>query len=123
MTPAGTRKEQCVGASTAASQRFAEIVDLSDVAGDLANLVARLDRGGRIVVRHHGQPIAALLPIAEVARLDALDATWEKDFAVLNEIGAAFRGVDPEEIERETAQAVAEVRAEMRADRAARGKE
>lgn len=112
-----------MGASTAASQRFAEIVDLSDVAGDLANLVARLDRGGRIVVRHHGQPIAALLPIAEVARLDALDATWEKDFAVLNEIGAAFRGVDPEEIERETAQAVAEVRAEMRADRAARGKE
>jgi hypothetical protein len=38
----------------------------------------------------------------------------EDDFAVLYEIGAQFADVDPEEIEREVAKALAEVRAEDR---------
>ena len=38
----------------------------------------------------------------------------DDDFAVLYEIGAQFADVDPEEIEREVAKAVAEVRAENR---------
>ena len=38
----------------------------------------------------------------------------DDDFAVLYELGAQFADVDPEEIEREVAKAVAEVRAENR---------
>jgi len=43
------------------------------------------------------------------------DDSWEDGFEILDEIGAAFAGVDPDEIDREVAAALVEVRAEMRA--------
>ena len=44
----------------------------------------------------------------------------DDDFAVIDEIGRAFEDASPEELEREVARALAEVRAERRRERAAR---
>ncbi len=45
------------------------------------------------------------------------DERWDDGFELLDEIGAAFAGVDLDEDDREVAAALAEVRAEMRAAR------
>lgn len=73
----------------------------------------------RVVVEEDGVPVAAVVSTRDLDRLDRFDAEWESGWEALDEIGAAFRGVDPEEIEREAAKAVAEVRAEMQAEREA----
>ncbi|MGH2561940.1 MAG: type II toxin-antitoxin system prevent-host-death family antitoxin [Thermomicrobiales bacterium] len=71
----------------------------------------------RVLVEKGGIPVAAIVSTAELERLNQLDAEWEQGFEILDEIGAAFEGIDPAEIERETEKALAEVRAEMRAER------
>jgi len=71
----------------------------------------------RVVVEEDGVPVAAVVSTRDLDRLDRFDAERDADFAIFDEIGAAFRDVDPDEIERETAKALAEVRAEMRAER------
>jgi prevent-host-death family protein len=97
-----------------------DTIDLAEAERDLAALLDRVARAGsRVVLTRDGRPLGALVPVDDLDRLQQLDAKREKDFAVLDRIGAAFADVDPEEIERETAKALAEVRAEMRAERAA----
>jgi prevent-host-death family protein len=88
---------------TDAKQQFSRVV----------NDVFRTRR--RILVEKGGIPVAAIVTAEDLERLNRLDAEWDADFAVLDEISAAFADVDPEEIERETATALAEVRADRRA--------
>lgn len=92
---------------TDAKQQFSRVV----------NAVFRTRK--RVLVEKGGIPVAAIVSAEDLARLNQLDAEWEAGFEVLDEIGAAFEGVDPAEIERETEQALADVRAEMRAEQAA----
>jgi prevent-host-death family protein len=91
---------------TDAKQQFSRVV----------NSVYRTHQ--RVLVEKGGIPVAAIVSTEDLERLNQLDAEWEEGFAVLDEIGAAFAGVDPEEIEREAAKALAEVRTERRAKRA-----
>ncbi len=82
------------------------------------NRVARKE--ARVVVEKSGIPVAAIVSAEDVRRLDRLD--WlererEADFAVIDELRAAFKDVPPEEIEREAERTLTEVRAEMRAER------
>lgn len=85
---------------------------------ELLNRVYR--REARIVIKKGDLPIAALVSMRDLKHLEKTDAEGEAGFEVFDEIGAAFAGVSPEEIERETAKALAEVRAEARAEREAR---
>lgn len=95
-----------------------EIITLPDAEKEFGRVVAEVSgTRTRFLVENDGVPVAAVISAAELDRLDRLDAEWEDDFAIFDEIGEAFRGVDPEEIERETAKALAEVRAEMQAER------
>jgi prevent-host-death family protein len=70
----------------------------------------------RVLVEKGGIPVAAIVTAEDLQRLNQLDAEWEADFAVLDAISAPFADVDPDEIEREVAKAIAEVRAERRAE-------
>ncbi|MFN8633373.1 MAG: type II toxin-antitoxin system prevent-host-death family antitoxin [Chloroflexota bacterium] len=70
----------------------------------------------RVVVERSGVPLAAIISIADLKWLMQLEAQRDRDFAVLDEIHKAFEDVSDEEIERETAKALAEVRAEMQAE-------
>ena len=72
----------------------------------------------RVVIEKDGLPVAVLVSPKDLEWIERFETEWEEDFAVFDEMSAAFAGVPAEEIERETAKAVAEVRAEMRAARA-----
>jgi prevent-host-death family protein len=82
---------------------------------ELLNRVFR--REARIVIQKGDIPVAAIVSMLDLERLEKEDAEWESGFEILDEISAAFGDVSPEEIERETARALAEVRAESRAER------
>lgn len=70
----------------------------------------------RVLVEKGGIPVAAIVTPEDLKRLNQLDAEWEADFAVLDAISRPFADVDPDEIEREVAKAINEVRAEQRAE-------
>ena len=96
---------------------------ISDVKNGLSRLVNEVYRKeARVLIEKSGIPVAALVSAEDLARLAQLDREREereRRFAVLDRMRAAFKDVPPEEIERETAKAVAEVRAEMAAEREA----
>jgi PHD/YefM family antitoxin component YafN of YafNO toxin-antitoxin module len=75
------------------------------------------EQGHRVVVERDGKPVAALISIADLARLDLFLREREQDFQVLSELSRAFDGIPDEEIEREALKAVMEIRAEARAKR------
>lgn len=95
-----------------------EVIQLADAEEQFARVVAEVSgTQDRFLVESGGVPVAAVISVTELDRLDRFDEAWKDDFAIFGEIGAAFRDVDPEEIERQTAKALAEVRAEMQAER------
>jgi len=71
----------------------------------------------RVIVERSGEPVAAIISAADLNRFTRLEAERARDFAVVERMQAAFDGVPFEEIEREAAKALAEVRAEMRKER------
>ena len=97
-TPVDTMK------MTDAKQQFSRVV----------NDVFRTHR--RVLVEKGGIPVAAIVTTDDLERLRRYDAEWEADFAILDRIGEAFADASVEEIERETAAAIAEVRREQRAE-------
>jgi prevent-host-death family protein len=82
----------------------------------LINQVAKKET--RVLVEKSGAPVAAIVSAEDLVRLQQFDEQRERDFAVLAEIGEAFKDVPPEEIEQEVRKALTEVRDEMRAERA-----
>ncbi len=95
-----------------------QTMKISEVRGQLNTLVNRVYRKEtRVLVEKSGIPVAALVSTDDLQRLNQLDAKREADFAVIDEMRTAFKDVPPEEIEREAARALAEVRAEIRAER------
>ena len=67
-------------------------------------------RETRVLVEKSGIPVAAIISAQDLERLTRLDEQRKQDFAILDEIRAAFRDVPPDEIEREVARAIQEVR-------------
>jgi len=97
-------------------------VDLDRGAEALTEAVARVrERGERVQLAANGESVAAVVSIADLRRLEDDDRRRERAIAHLQSIGEAFKDCDPDEIEREAVKAIAEVRAEMYAERLARG--
>ncbi len=69
-------------------------------------------------MQRSGIPVAAIVTVEELRRLEQMDDRREQLFAVLTAISDKFKDVPPEELEREVNKAVAEARAEHRAERA-----
>lgn len=93
-------------------------IDLDDTDAEFRGLVQEVaGTKTRVLVEKDGQTIAALVTARDLKRLareDALDReTWE----VLEAMRAPFRDVSVEELEREALKAVAEDRAERKAER------
>jgi prevent-host-death family protein len=69
----------------------------------------------RVLVEKSGIPVAAIIPAKDLQLLTRLEAERKnKDFAILDEMREAFKDVPPEEIEREVARAINQVRKENR---------
>ncbi len=81
----------------------------------LSELLNRVhDKELRVKVSKGNVPVAALVSIEDLERLNRLDAQREADFEIFHTIGAAFADQTPEQIEEQVDLAVARVRAEMR---------
>ena len=90
---------------------------ISDVKAKLSSLVNEVYRQQtRVLVEKAGIPVAALVSVQDLQRLAQLDEQ-RADRRVLESMREPFRGIPAEEIKRETAKAVAEVRTEMAAER------
>jgi hypothetical protein len=63
-------------------------------------------------VEKSGIPVAGIVSVEDLQRLDRLDLERAEKFQAIKEFAAGFVDQSPEEIERETARAIAEVRAE-----------
>ena len=97
-----------------------QTMKISDVKNQLSSLVNEVYRKEtRVLVEKAGIPVAALVSTQDLKQLTRLDAQRAERRRVVAAMREPFRDVPPEEIERETAKAVAEVRAEMRAEREA----
>ncbi len=95
-----------------------QTMDATDADPTFRDMVGRVSRGEeRVIVQLDGRTVAAVVSSAELARFEAYERRRAADFAILDEIGAAFADVSAEEIEREVARALAEVRKEARVER------
>jgi prevent-host-death family protein len=71
-------------------------------------------RESRVLIEKSGIPVAAIISAQDFQRLARLEAERNRDFSVLEEMREAFKDVPPEEIEREVARALSQVREENR---------
>ncbi len=67
----------------------------------------------RIVVERNGIPVAAIISAEDLERLNRLESERERDFAILDEFGEAFKDVPDDELEQEVAKAIAQARQEV----------
>jgi hypothetical protein len=97
------------------------IVDAA-VMGELSDAdLAKVERVRlRVVVQQDGKDVAAVISAYDLERLEALDRRAAEGWQAIQEIRARNAHFDPEEVERDIAEAIAEVRAEARAKRTAK---
>jgi prevent-host-death family protein len=89
-------------------------IKASDARQQFSQLLNEVFRGeSRVVVEKSGIPVAAIISAEDFKRLARLEAERNKDFAILDEMRDAFKDVPAEEIEREVAKALSEVRKEQ----------
>lgn len=95
-------------------------LDLTAARDRLGEIVEDLGRGGdRVVIKANGKEAAAIVSAGDLRRLRQYDAQRQKVIEGMRQISAAFADVPVPELERQVELALAEVRAEMRADREA----
>jgi prevent-host-death family protein len=96
-------------------QPTTQTMKISEVKQQLNRLVNQVyRRETRVMVEKSGIPVAGIVSAEDLRRLDRLDRERAERFKVLEEFGEAFKDVPVEELEREVARALAEVRAERR---------
>ena len=95
-----------------------QTMTMTDAARDFGSLVRKVSKQeARILVEQNGQPVAALVSPEDLEQLRRIDAYRRDPWSVIDEIHARNRDKDPEEVERDVAEAIAELRAEDRARR------
>ncbi len=81
----------------------------------LTHVVREVSRSeARILVEDQGVPVAAIISTKELQRLSNLDREREDRFAVIDRVRSAFAGIPDDEIEAETDQILARIRASAR---------
>jgi prevent-host-death family protein len=95
-----------------------KVVKATEARDQLPQILNSVYRGqGRVVIERSGIPVAAIVSPQDLAALNRLDEQRAELAGILAEMREAFRDVPQGEIEEETNKAVAEVRAQMRAER------
>lgn len=84
---------------------------ITEVKKALSELVDEVGRGKmRLLVEKAGSPVAALVSLADLDRLQALDRAREEHFKAIERFSQAFADVPVEEAEAEIARIIAEIR-------------
>lgn len=102
-----------------------ETIAASEARREWAQLLNRVHRDGApVLIEKSGIPVAALISPRDLDFLLSEREKRERDFAVIDELQAAFQeafaDVPDDELERQIEKAVAEARAELRAEALAR---
>lgn len=98
------------------SQRKVTTVTASDARQRLSELVKEVFRTqSRVLIEKGGIPVAAIVPLVDVRRLEHLD---RREAALFDELRAASPGLEDDELMDEVAQVIREVRAEQHEARA-----
>lgn len=90
--------------------RSMKFTELRPRLSELLNCV--FGREMRIRITKGNIPVAAIVSIDDLERLERLDAQRDADFRIFDEIGAAFADQTPEQIEEQVNRAVSKVRDE-----------
>ena len=80
---------------------------------ELLNTVFRKE--SRVIVEKSGIPVAAIVSAADLEKLTRLEARREDGWKAILELRDRNQDKDPEEVERDVVEAIAEVRAARRA--------
>ncbi len=97
----------------ALKQPNVQTLDASVAQQQFASILRRVRRREtRVIVQESGTPVAAIVSADDLRRLELLERERAADFAVIDRVREAFRGVSEEEIERETDRFLADIRAE-----------
>jgi hypothetical protein len=90
-------------------------VPLAEAEQEWMRLVEAVSRGeARLLVETNGQPLVGIISAADLRRFLDFEAERRERFRALEASWAAFDDVPPEEVEREVAKALGEVREESR---------
>ena len=85
----------------------------SDVRSNWSQLLNQVFRGEtEVVVEKSGIPVAAIVSAQDYQKLQQIKQARERDFAVVERMRAAFKGIPDDEIEKKVNEAVTEVRKE-----------
>ena len=88
---------------------------LTDARQHFSEVLNQVFRGKtRVLVEKSGIPVAGIVSASDLERLSRFEEQRARDFAILDEIGEAFKDQTPEQIEQEVAKAVAAARRKMR---------
>lgn len=92
-----------------------ETKTIAEVRGELDEVVGRVRREEiRVILEADGAPAAAIVSTEDLRRLRRFDEDMDERRRVVEAMREPFRDVPPEEIERETARIMAEIREENR---------
>lgn len=97
-----------------------ESLKFTEARPKLSSLLDRVRRRETRIRLYKGStPVAAVVSIDDLERLEKYDRDRDQAFRDIGKIGEGFRDVTPEEFDQQFARALAEVRAEMWPDHAA----
>lgn len=92
-------------------------IEITEAKRLLSDLVAEIDKTKtRILVEEGGTPVAALISVADLDRLQELDRARQEHFKAIERFSEAFADVPVEEAEAEIARIIAEIRQQDDAD-------
>jgi prevent-host-death family protein len=95
-----------------------QTMKISDVKNHLSALVNRIYRKEtRILVEKSGIPVAALVSVDDLARLNQLDRDWDERWQAMERMSLAFADVPVDELEARINEIIAADRAQEDAER------
>lgn len=94
-------------------------IDAAELSEPLNKHLKRVEQNkARVVVEQDGKPVAVLVSPLDYERIRMLDRRAEDGWQAIKEIQARNAHFNPEEVERDVAEAIEEMRAEQRAQEA-----
>lgn len=86
-------------------------IDISEIDATLSSLANEITQAKtRVLIQESGTPVAALVSLDDVRRLEQLDREWEEGTKALERFSQAFADVPGEELEARIAEIIAEGR-------------
>ena len=102
-------------------QRTTETMDESQSREQYSEILDRVQRDEeQVIIEKNGVPVAAIVPMSVVRDAKIAENRRNKALAALERIQQGFADIPEDELDREVVNAVAEVKAEYRSERASR---